>query len=162
MTATTETAGDLVATRESEASAQRRRADRRGNIPERLNYLFDSVHAAGDKPYSAAEVARWISEHGGSISSVYILKIRNGERLEPNQRFLRDIARFFCVPPTFFIEDDPAEIDGEALNAQILLRDDLVQSMMRRAARLSRGQQEALSGIIDSLLRAEGKEPGDS
>ena len=105
-------------------------------------------------------VARWIRENGGSISSVYILKIRNGERLDPGQRFLRDIARFFCVPATFFIEDDPAELDGEALNSQILLRDDLVQSMMRRAARLSRGQQEALSGIIDSLLRAEGKEPG--
>jgi hypothetical protein len=33
--------------------------------------------------------------------------------------------------------------------------------MMLRAARLSRGQQEALSGIIDSLLRAAGKDPAE-
>jgi transcriptional regulator with XRE-family HTH domain len=157
-------AGDQVADREHDTIEQRRGrpvANRRGGIPERLNYLFQTVHAPDRRPYSAAEVARWINDNGGKISSVYILKILNGERTDPSQRYLKEIARYFGVSPAFFWEDDPAELDGEALNTQILLRDDLVQSMMLRAARLSRGQQEALSGIIDSLLRAEGKDPAE-
>lgn len=134
-------------------------ADRRGSIPQRLNYLFDNVHAADSRAYSAAEVARWISDNGGSISSVYILKILSGERTEPSQRYLRDLAQFFGVAPSFFLDDDPPALDGAALDAQIRLRGDKVQSMLRRATHLSPRSLDALSDIIDSLLRAEGKDP---
>lgn len=134
-------------------------ADRRGTIPQRLNYLFEHVHAAGRRPYSAAEVARGITDNGGSISAVYILKILSGERNEPSQRYLRDLAQFFGVSPSFFLDDDPPALDGAALDAQIRLRSDKVQSMLRRATHLSPRSLDALSDIINSLLRAEGKDP---
>ncbi|GJF05880.1 helix-turn-helix domain-containing protein [Pseudonocardia sp. D17] len=140
------------------SSARRRRiANPRGTMPERLNYLFQNVRNIDDKPYSAAQVARWINDNGGEISSVYILKILNGERTDPSQRYLKELARFFGVSPAFFWEDEPADLDVDELRQRILLRDDLVQSMMLRAARLSPSSQQALSDIIDSLLKAEGK-----
>ncbi|MFC7660307.1 hypothetical protein ACFQV8_33480 [Pseudonocardia benzenivorans] len=52
-------------------------------------------------------------------------------------------------------------MDAEALHTQIALRDDKVQSMMLRASRLSPRSQDAISDIIDNLLRAEGKTPED-
>jgi transcriptional regulator with XRE-family HTH domain len=140
-------------------TARRPRPNRRGTIPQRLNYLFETVHAPGSKPYSAAEVARWINDNGGKISSVYILKILNGERTGPGHEYLKTLAEFFGVSHTYFYEDDPAEVDGAALNAAIVLRNDNVQSMLVRAARLSPQSQKALSDIIDGLLRAEGKDP---
>jgi len=110
----------------------RRVANPRGTMPERLNYLFQNIRNLDDKPYSAAQVARWINDNGGEISSVYILKILNGERSDPSQRYLKELARFFGVSPAFFW-------------------------MVRRAARLSPGSRRALSNIIRSLLKAEGK-----
>ncbi|RTL63787.1 MAG: XRE family transcriptional regulator [Pseudonocardiaceae bacterium] len=142
----------------AESSARRRRvANPRGTMPERLNYLFQSIRNIDDKPYSAAQVARWINDNGGEISSVYILKILNGERTDPSQRYLKELARFFGVSPAFFWEDEPADLDVHELRQRILLRDDLVQSMMLRVARLSPSSQQALSEIIESLLKVEGK-----
>lgn len=136
---------------------ERPKANRRGSVPERLRYLFDTVHAPGRKPYSAAEVARWINSNGGSISSVYILKILSGERTDPSPRYLKQLAQFFGVSPAFFWEDDPPALDGAAQHAKIVLRSDRVQKMMLKASQLSEASQDALSDIIDSLLRAEGK-----
>lgn len=141
-------------------SRTRPQADRRGSFPERLNYLFATVHAPGRRPYSAAEVARWINDNGGQqISAVYILKLLGGERLNPHPRYVHQLARFFCVEEDFFTVEDPPALDGTALDAQIRVRNQTVQSMLVRATQLSPRSQEALSDIIDSLLRAEGKTP---
>ncbi|MFB9743814.1 hypothetical protein ACFFOU_22090 [Pseudonocardia sulfidoxydans] len=140
------------------ASARRGRvANPRGTVPERLNYLFQNIRSVEDKPYSAAQVARWIEDNGGEISSVYILKILNGERNEPSQRYLKDLARFFEVSPAFFWEDEPADLDAGELRERIVLRDGHLRAMMLRVARLSPGAQQAVSAIVEVLLKAEGK-----
>lgn len=137
-------------------------ADRRGTIPQRLNYLFETVHAPGSKPYSAASVAEWINANEGEISSVYILKILSGERLEPKPKYLKPLAQYFGVPLTFFYDEDPPELDGPALNTTIVLRDERVRSMVARMSRLSPRSQDSLSDIIDALLAAEGKSEKDT
>lgn len=137
-------------------------ADRRGTIPQRLNYLFETVHAPGSKPYSAAAVAEWINNNEGEISSVYILKILDGSRVEPKQKYLKPLAQYFCVPLTFFYDEDPPELDGVALNAEILMRDEKVRSAATRMARLSRRSQDSVSDLIDALLVAEGKGEKDA
>ena len=111
--------------RHADVSAARRTrlAPRRtGSIAERLAYLFDVVHAPGTRAYTAAEVARGVRAAGGSISDVYINKLLNGQRGEPSMRYLRMLAGFFGVPLTFFLDDDPAPIDGPGLDLQIRLR----------------------------------------
>jgi ESX-1-secreted protein regulator len=55
-----------------------------------------------------------------------------------------------------------AELDGPALNAAIVLRDERVRSMVARMSRLSPRSQDSLSDIIDALLAAEGKGEKDS
>ncbi|MFC7655457.1 helix-turn-helix domain-containing protein [Pseudonocardia benzenivorans] len=136
---------------------QGRVANPRGTVSERLNYLFQNIRSIEDKPYSAAQVARWIEDNGGEISAVYILKILNGERNEPSQRYLKDLARFFGVSPAFFWDDEPAGLDVGVLRERIVLRDGHLRAMMLRAARLSPGSRQAVSVVIEALLKAEGK-----
>ena len=148
-------------TRHADVSATRRTrlAPRRtGSIAERLAYLFDVVHAPGTRAYTAAEVARGVRAAGGSISDVYINKLLNGERGEPSLRYLRMLAGFFGVPLTFFLDDDPDPIDGPGLDLQIRLRSPQVQAMLVAAGRLPEPAQSALGDIVNSLLRADGRE----
>ena len=132
---------------------------RTGSIAERLAYLFDVVRAPGTRAYTAAEVARGVRAAGGSISDVYINKLLNGQRGEPSLRYLRMLAGFFGVPLTFFLDDDPAPIDGPGLDLQIRLRSPQVQAMLAASGRLPEPAQSALGDIVNSLLRAEGREP---
>lgn len=132
-------------------------ADRRGTIPQRLNYLFEVVHAPGVKPYSAAHVAKWINDNGGQISSVYINKILDGDRMNPSTKYLVSLAEFFAVEPSFFLDTNPPELDGATQNVKIIQREPLGQRLMR-ALQLSARSQKALNDIIDSLLLAEGKD----
>jgi transcriptional regulator with XRE-family HTH domain len=126
------------------------------SVPERLSYLFETVHPAGQRPYSAAEVTRAINDGGGKISSVYILKILSGERPDPSARYLKLIAKFFGVSLAYFYDDVPPELDANAMSAQITLRNPRLQEIMLRAARLSTKSQAAVRDIIDSILAAEG------
>lgn len=149
------------ATTERSAGRSRPRPDRFGSIPERLNYLFAAVHVPGRRPYSAAEVARWINDNGGSISAVYILKILSGERQEPSWQYLTSLAAFFEVDPEFFTSDEPPAVDGETADARIRMRSDQAQRLLQKATLLSPRSLDALDAIIDSLLRAEGRDgPG--
>lgn len=135
-------------------------ANPRGSIPERLQYLFQVLTLPGEGPFSAAEVARWINDAGGEISSVYVLKILRGER-QPSVEKLRWLARFFGVPPSFLLDEDPPELDVDALVAQLLQRRITAdpQELLTKIAQLSPATQAALGDIIDNLLRAEGKQP---
>ena len=130
---------------------------RTGSVAERLAYLFDVIHAPGTRGDTAAEVARGVRAAGGSISDVYISKLLNGQRGEPSLRYMRMLAGFFGVPLTFFLDDDPASIDGPGLDLQIRLRSPQVQTMLAAAQRLPEPTQAALADIVTSLLRAEGR-----
>jgi transcriptional regulator with XRE-family HTH domain len=149
---------DSATARRRRSTADRPTPDRRGTIPQRLNYLFETVRLPGSQPFSAAEVKRWIEDNGGQISSVYILKILRGERTDPSPKYLTSLARYFGVSPNFFWDAEPREIDGPALAAAIIMRNENVQSMLVRASQLSPRSQQALSDIIDGLLKAEGKD----
>lgn len=135
-----------------------------GVLADRLNHLFATIRPARGE-YSAAEVARWILQHGGRISAVYILKLRSGEKANPSEAYLEWLARFFNVPTSTLSAGEPWDLDPELLQAQIAVRDDVdVRSALLRFLRLSPGSQAALSSVIDNLLAAEraapAREPG--
>ncbi len=138
------------------------RANRVGTVTERLAYLFAVVHAPGARPYTAGHVSRWIRADGVGepISAVYISKLLNGDR-EPTTRFLPGLARFFGVPPEFFLVQDPPPINGPWLDVQIRLRGDGLQTMLADASSLAPPATAALQDVITSLLRAEGREVFD-
>lgn len=144
----------------AEPGDRRPTADRAGTIPERLNYLFATVVQWDGKPYTAARVAAWINDNGGKISSVYVLKILRGERKEPSPGYLRLIAQFFEVSPSFFYDADPAPLDGHRQNMMILLREPEFASMLQQYASLSPTLRQGVRELLERMAQAEAGQPG--
>jgi transcriptional regulator with XRE-family HTH domain len=130
---------------------------RNGTIPERLNYLFATVVQFDGKPYTAGRVAQWINDNGGKISSVYVLKILRGERKEPTTGYLRLIAQFFEISPSYFYEDDPAPIDGHRQNMMILLREPEYAALLQRYASLPPTLRQGVRELIERMVQADGR-----
>ncbi|WP_226358526.1 hypothetical protein [Pseudonocardia sp. ICBG601] len=133
---------------------QQRLADyRAGTIPQRLYYLFTTIVRADKRPYTTAEVARWINSNGGKITTVYIQKLLTGERgKNPSEDYLRWISRFFEIDVRFFLEERPVAIDGLRQSAVILLRNRHIAELVQLYAQLTPGQQDAVHGLITKIV----------
>lgn len=142
------------AKRPSESAGGRPNPDRTGTIPERLTYLFETVRGRNGEHHTPTQVASWITDNGGKISTVYIRKILSGERQTPGASYLKPIAQYFRVSPSFFYDDDPAPIDGLEQHLLILIRDTEYVSLLERYSTLSPELREIVSSVIDQLMRS--------
>jgi transcriptional regulator with XRE-family HTH domain len=130
----------------------------KGLLAQRLDQLFRTVHPKGRGPYTPAEVADAINAAAGErvVSATYLWLLRTGERDNPTLRHLTAIARFFGVPPVYFLPDTGANqgaLPGEVLAA---LTDDKVRNLALRAAGLSDRSLQAIADMVDSARAVEG------
>jgi transcriptional regulator with XRE-family HTH domain len=129
-----------------------------GQLAERLDQLFRTVHPKDRGPYTPAEVAEGINEAAGErvISSTYIWQLRTGRRDNPTQRHLAALAGFFGVSPLYFFnQPDP---DGETVPPElaVALQDEDLRAMALRAAGLSGRALRAIREMIESARAVEG------
>jgi transcriptional regulator with XRE-family HTH domain len=129
----------------------------KGLFAQRLDQLFRTVHPKDRGPYTPAEVADAINAAAGErvVSATYLWLLRTGERGNPTLRHLTAIAKFFGVPPVYFLPDAEAqaELPGEVLAA---LTDDKVRDLALRAAGLSDRSLKAITDMVDSARTVEG------
>jgi transcriptional regulator with XRE-family HTH domain len=129
----------------------------KGLFAQRLDRLFRTVHPKDRGPYTPAEVADAINAAAGErvVSATYLWLLRTGERDNPTLRHLTAIAKFFGVPPVYFLPDAKAqaELSGEVLAA---LTDDKVRDLTLRAAGLSDRSLKAIADMVDSARTVEG------
>jgi transcriptional regulator with XRE-family HTH domain len=130
----------------------------KGLFAHRLDYLFRTVHPKNRGPYTPAEVAEAINASAGErvISGTYLWLLRIGDRDNPTLRHLTAIAKFFGVPPVYFLPDDTD--DDTSLPAEVVaaLTDDKVRDLALRAAGLSDRTLRAIAGMVDSARAVEG------
>ena len=83
----------------------------KGILAERLDRLFRMVHPKDRGPYTAGEVADAINTAAGDrvISATYLYLLRTGQRDNPTLRHLTALARFFGVPPVYFLPGDSTQ-----------------------------------------------------
>jgi transcriptional regulator with XRE-family HTH domain len=130
----------------------------KGLFAERLDQLFRTVHPKDRGPYTPAEVADAINAAAGErvVSATYLWLLRTGERGNPTLRHLTAIAKFFGVPPVYFLPDTEAHLTalpGEVLAA---LTDDKIRDLTLRAAGLSDRSLKAIADMVDSARTVEG------
>ncbi|HET9141841.1 helix-turn-helix transcriptional regulator [Actinophytocola sp.] len=128
------------------------------SFAERLDRLFRAVHPRGRGEYSYEEVANAIRGTGVTISHTYIWQLRKGVRDNPTKRHLEALARFFGVPPTYFLDEDTSGVDDQ-LELLVALRDNSVRSVALRAAGLSEASLTAIMGMIEHARTIEGLPP---
>jgi transcriptional regulator with XRE-family HTH domain len=123
-------------------------------LARRLDHLFRTVHPAGRKGYTPAEVAAAVNEAAGErvTSGTYLWQLRTGRRDNPTYKVILGLADFFGISPTYFFED--AAVDRGAMPPEVeaALRDDKVRDIALRAAGLSERSLQVISETI-SLAR---------
>jgi transcriptional regulator with XRE-family HTH domain len=129
-------------------------AARRRTLADRLSHLFAVVHPSGRGPYSDQEVAEAINaKHGKSIDRTYIWSLRTGRRDNPSMRHLEVLAEFFGVPVGYFFDDALSEEVAEEIALVAKLRDSGVQKIALRIAELDEQSREAVSEMLDMIVR---------
>jgi hypothetical protein len=126
---------------------------------DRLNFLFETVHPAGRRPYSNEEVAAGISAHdqdGVSISATYIWMLRTGRRDNPTIKHVEGLARFFGVPSAYFFNDDTSTQVAQELALLQALKNAGAQKLALRATGLSSRSLESILEMIDRVRELEG------
>lgn len=126
---------------------------------QRLDRLFATMHPKDRGPFTYADVeagvrelARAAGDPEGTVSASYVCNLRRGRRTNPTLKQVKNLARFFMVPVTYFT-GTPEEV--ERIDAQLALveaiREHDVRDIARRTADLSPAGRQAVSALITSL-----------
>jgi transcriptional regulator with XRE-family HTH domain len=132
-------------------------------LAEKLDYLFRVVHPKGRGEYTYREVARAINhtESGTTISASYVWQLRRGEKDNPTIRHIEAIARFFGVPPSYFLDDQAAADIAAQLELLASMRDNDVREIALRASDLSPAALKMIRNLIEDTRRIEGLADGN-
>lgn len=115
----------------------------------RLNFLFQTVHPRGRRPFSNEHVAEALGrEQGIDISANYIWMLRSGRRDNPRVRHVEGLARFFGVPPGFLLDTEEAERVRTQLSAFAELADNGTSHLALRAASVDERTLEAIHSLL--------------
>lgn len=120
-------------------------------LADKLNHLFATIHPSGRGPYTNAEVEDAVRAAGGAISEQYIYLLRNGKRDNPTVKHLEALAKFFEVPPAYFLDDTFAERYASELRLLAALRDAQVRKLALRAATVSPDALNAIAEVLEQL-----------
>ena len=129
-----------------------------GPFAERLDHLLRTVHPRDRGPYTPAEVAEAINTEAGErvVSGTYLWLLRTGQRDNPTMKHIIAIARFFGVPPTYFLPDDAMQQGAAPAEVVAALSAANVREMALRAAGLSSRSLKAITDMINSARVVEG------
>lgn len=128
---------------------------------ERFARLVETIHPGDRGPYSDREIAEALG-----LSRQYVWQLRTGQRGEPRQSTVNDIAAFFGVPAEYFTDMEVASSVDAQIEAVITRRDagdeeddpgqDVeARRVLRRFRGLSPQNQHAAAAMIDSLAEYE-------
>ncbi|TCK22349.1 helix-turn-helix domain-containing protein [Pseudonocardia endophytica] len=120
----------------------------------KLNRLFDVLRPAGGKPVTTREIARRVTEQGGSISPAYISELRNGVKTNPGMEHVKYLAAAFGISAGYFTDPDVADrVDGELERLEEHHRSSRLVELAERTASLDASDRVALAALVDQYLQ---------
>ncbi|MGH6918750.1 MAG: helix-turn-helix domain-containing protein [Geminicoccaceae bacterium] len=127
-------------------------------LAEKLDYLLRVVHPKGRGEYTYREVAQAINDAdaGTTISASYLWQLRRGDKDNPTIRHVEALARFFGVPPSYFLDDAAAGEITAQLELLAAMRDGGVREIALRASDLSDAALKMIKGVIENTRELEG------
>lgn len=113
------------------------------NFALRLNRLFEEKKKPDGKQYSQTEV---LEGTHGTLTRVYLWKLRNAHALNPSFQVIRGLADFFGVDPGYFFENDaPSETTGT----------NLVHEISARVSTLNLQEQQTVLFMIEAIQKSQ-------
>jgi transcriptional regulator with XRE-family HTH domain len=129
-----------------------------GTLAEKLDYLFRVMRPKGGGEYTYRDVAQHINDAGTgtTISSSYLWQLRRGEKTNPTIKHIEAIAKFFGVPPSYFLDDESTQEITAQLELLAAMRDSNVREIATRASDLSEPALKMIKNVIDQTRQLEG------
>ncbi len=128
----------------------------KADLADKLDILFRVRHPPDRSEYTLDEVVEGIRRQGGEpLSRGYLLQLRSGLKDNPSIKHIQALARFFEVPPAYFLEGET----GERIKTQLAseaTQDPRVSYLALLASYLSQESFEALEQMAERLARLEG------
>jgi transcriptional regulator with XRE-family HTH domain len=127
-------------------------------LAEKLDYLFQVVHPKGRGEYTYRDVAQAINDAdaGTTISASYLWQLRRGDKDNPTIRHVEALAKFFGVPPSYFLDDAAADEITAQLELLAAMRDSEVREIALRASDLSDAALKMIKSVIENTRELEG------
>ncbi|GAA1466300.1 helix-turn-helix transcriptional regulator [Nocardiopsis exhalans] len=123
--------------------------------PERLRYLFRTVHSPEGAPYTAREVAKGLRRAGLAISTEEVEGLSQVWP-EASDGLDKALAEFFGVPTAYFTDAKVAQEVEKELALLAAMRDSGVKHLALRAAGLSARSLESIAQMVESARALEG------
>lgn len=120
-------------------------------LADRINALFDTFYAPGERPPSLEMVVQEIQARGGSMSVGYLSELRTGKATNPRIDHLRVLADYFGVPLSYFTDDGESRQIAEEMRLLRALRDNDVRALALRASYMDDETRAALTAVINNI-----------
>ncbi|UGY92297.1 hypothetical protein [Streptomyces gobiensis] len=127
-----------------------------GKFDQRLNELIQAMYPDERKRPGYARLAKEISDTtGGAISGTYLWELATGKKRNVTLEQLDVLARFFGVPPEYFLNEEASERVRAHLALATALRDAKVRNLALRAEGLSQASLDALLTMVNEARKVQ-------
>lgn len=123
------------------------------SLATKINRLVEAARRPGERPLSNKAIAAGVTESGERMSETFVSYLRSGARDNPTKRTIEGLARYFGVPSSYFLDDDPETT--ASLELLVAMRDSDVRSILMRASELDPGLRGVVSRMIADLSTAQ-------
>ncbi|MGK5630440.1 helix-turn-helix domain-containing protein [Streptomyces sp. URMC 123] len=134
-------------------------------LADRLNRLFDAVRPEGPRGrrYTNEDVAAAVKRDnpGVRVGRAYLSALRTGSKRNPSTELLVALARFFGVPPSYFLDGGAADGAGPELELARVAHHLPVRNLALRALELSPEGLAAVARLVEDVLARDGGPPPD-
>ncbi|MFJ4912916.1 hypothetical protein [Streptomyces sp. NPDC088726] len=126
------------------------------NFGERLRTLIASTYPDERKRPGYARLAKEIREKtGGAISGTYLWELATDKKSNVTLEQLDVLAKFFGVPPEYFINSQVYERVNAQLEMASALRDTRIRNIALRAEGLTPASLDALLTMVNEARRVQ-------
>jgi transcriptional regulator with XRE-family HTH domain len=122
-------------------------------IAAKLTELFEKRRPEG-RPYTIAEVAA-----GTGISESTLKQLKRGLNTNPKIGTLTALAKFFDVPPTYWVSDEDPEEQFARRDLQHAMEDAGIQSIALRSQGLNAENIRLVTEMITMARKSQGLDP---
>lgn len=138
-------------------------ANDRPPLADRLDKLFDEIRAGGrgGQRYTNEQVAAAMRRDNPylKVSGAYLSALRTGVKQNPSHELLRSLAKFFGVPPSYFIDDAAAAQTDAAIALAKVVANHGVRRLALRALDLTPEGLAAITQMVEHVLRESYPQP---
>lgn len=131
----------------------------RPTLAQNLDRLFDNIrpHGPSGRRYTNEEVATAIKKANPDIrvGGAYLSALRKGTKRNPSTELLTALARFFGVPPSYFLDEETAARTDAEIELAKVAHNLGVRQLALRALELSPEGLAAVTQIVEHVLSTD-------